>query len=121
MLQGIRGATVVEVDQPEAILRATRELLEQILQANPSLRPVDIASAIFTVSPDLHSAYPAKAAREMGWQRVPMLCAQEIPVPDGLPGCIRVLIHWNTDLSYDAVRHVYLHEAAGLRPDLVSG
>lgn len=121
MLQGIRGATVVEIDQPEAILRATRELLEQILQANPSLRPADIASAIFTVSPDLHSTYPARAAREMGWQRVPMLCAQEIPVPGGLLGCIRVLIHWNTDLNSEAVKHIYLHQAAGLRPDLDAG
>jgi len=121
MLHGIRGATVVETDQPEAILRATQELLEKILQANPSLSPADIASAFFTVTPDLYSAYPARAAREMGWQRVPMLCSQEIPVPDGLPRCIRVLIHWNTNLPSEAVLHVYLHQAASLRPDLASG
>lgn len=121
MLRGIRGATAVEDDQPEAIFRATRELLEKILLANPSLRPTEIASAIFTVTPDLRSAYPARAAREIGWERVPMLCAQEIPVPDGLPFCIRVLIHWNTDLPSEAVQHVYLHQAASLRPDLTSG
>lgn len=121
MLQGIRGATAVETDQPEEILQATRELLDRILQANPSLRPTDIASAIFTVTPDLHSAYPARAAREIGWERVPMLCAQEIPVPNGLPLCIRVLIHWNTDMPSDAVQHIYLHRAASLRPDLASG
>jgi chorismate mutase len=121
MLHGIRGATVVEADQSESILQATRELLEDILQANPSLRPADIASAIFTVTPDLHSAYPARAARDIGWQDVPMLCAQEIPVPNGLPLCIRVLIHWNTELPSQMVRHVYLHQAASLRPDLASG
>jgi chorismate mutase len=121
MLRGIRGATAVETDQPEAILQATRELLEKILQVNPSMRPTDIASAIFTVTPDLHSAYPARAAREIGWEHVPMLCAQEIPVPNGLPLCIRVLIHWNTDLPSEAVQHVYLHQAASLRPDLASG
>ena len=121
MLRGIRGATAVETDQPEEILQATQELLERILQANPSLRPTDIASAIFTVTPDLRSAYPARAAREIGWERVPMLCAQEIPVPNGLPLCIRVLIHWNTDLPSEAVQHVYLHQATSLRPDLASG
>ncbi len=120
MLHGIRGATVVEADQPEVILQATRELLETIMQANPSLRAADIASALFTVTPDLHSAYPARAAREMGWQHVPMLCSVEIPVPDGLPRCIRVLIHWNTDVPSEAVAHVYLHQAVSLRPDLAS-
>ena len=121
MLRGIRGATAIETDQPEAILQATRELLEKILQANPSLHPADIASAFFTVTPDLHSAYPARAARDIGWELVPMLCAHEIPVPSGLPFCIRVLIHWNTDLPTEAVQHVYLHQAASLRPDLISG
>ncbi len=120
MLHGIRGATVVEADLPEAIHQATTEMLENILQANPSLHPADIASAIFTVTPDIQSAYPARAARQMGWQDVPMLCSQEIPVPGGLPLCIRVLIHWNTDLPSSAVRHVYLHQAASLRPDLAS-
>jgi len=121
MLQGIRGATAVETDQPEAILQATRELLDKVMKANPSLRTTDIASAIFTVTPDIHSAYPARAAREFGWERVPMLCAQEIPVPGGLPFCIRVLVHWNTNLPSEAVQHVYLHQAASLRPDLASG
>jgi chorismate mutase len=121
MLRGIRGATAVEEDQPDAIIQATRELLQKILQANPSLRPTEIASAIFTVTPDLRSAYPARAAREFGWEQVPMLCAQEIPVPNGLALCIRVLIHWNTDLPSEAVQHVYLHQAASLRPDLIPG
>ena len=118
-VRGIRGATVAEEDRPEAILAATRELLGRIVQANPSLDTADLASVLFTVSDDLHSAYPALAARELGWTDVPLLCAREIPVPGGLARCIRVLLHWNTALPQDAVRHVYLGPtAAALRPDL---
>jgi chorismate mutase len=82
------------------------------------LQTEDIASAWFTVSDDIVSAYPALAARQIGWDQVPMMCAREIPVPEGLPLCIRVLIHWNTDREQRAVKHVYLREAAKLRPDL---
>lgn len=116
--RGIRGAVTAESDQPEAILSATRRLLEAILAANPSLRPEDLASAWFTASPDLVSAYPAAAARQLGWTRVPLMCAQEIPVPGALPRCIRVLLHWNTILGQNEIRHIYLGEAASLRPDL---
>lgn len=117
-VRGLRGATVAREDRPEVILTATRELLESILEANPSLELDDMASALFTVSADLRSVYPAQAARQMGWQLVPLMCAQEIPVPGSLERCIRVLIHWNTNLPAEAVRHVYLHGAASLRPDL---
>ncbi len=118
-VRGIRGATVVEHDDPEEVLAATRELLSALLKANPSLNPSDLASAIFTVTGDLCSAYPARAARQLGWDDVPLMCALEIPVPGSLPRCIRVLVHWNTDLPQAAVRHVYLGDAASLRPDLV--
>jgi chorismate mutase len=117
-VRGVRGAIDASEDRPEEILRATRELLTAILEANPTLRSEDIASAIFTSTDDLKSAYPARAAREMGWNSVPMICSQEIPVPGGLPCCIRVLLHWNTDLDQGSVQHVYLGKAAGLRPDL---
>jgi len=117
-VRGIRGAIVSTGNQPEAILSATRELLDAILVNNPTLKPEDIASAIFTVTDDLTSVYPAQAARQLGWNRVPLMCAQEIPVPGSLPRCIRVLIHWNTELSQSDVRHVYLGEAEKLRPDL---
>ena len=117
-VRGIRGAIDVESDQPEAILAATRDLLQRILVANPGLHSQDIASVIFTSTEDLNSAYPARAARKMGWNAVPMICGREIPVPGGLPRCIRVLLHWNTDLGQQAVRHVYLGAAASLRPDL---
>ena len=116
----VRGAIVAEENQPEAILSATRELLREILLANPSLQPADLASVFFTTTEDLDATYPALAAREMGWANVPFLCGREIPVPGGQRRCIRALLHWNTDLAQDEVRHVYLGEAASLRPDLAS-
>ena len=119
-VQGIRGATVAGENQPGSILDATRELLNAILEANPTLRVSDLASLIITVTGDLNAAYPAQAARQLGWTNVPMMCMQEIPVPDGLPLCIRVLLHWNTELPQDSIRHVYLGAASNLRPDLAS-
>lgn len=117
-LRGIRGAITAEENQTEAILKATRQLLESIQEANPGLHPEDISSVIFTVTDDLNAAYPAEAARQLGWSQVPLLCTREIPVPGGLGFCIRVLLHWNTELEQKDVRHVYLGKAAGLRPDL---
>ena len=119
-VRGIRGATVVECDEPTAIWVATRELLMAIQSANPSLNTVDLASIWFSATPDLKSAYPAAAARQMGWTDVPLMCVQEMEVPGSLAHCIRVLLHWNTELPQEAVRHVFLGEAATLRPDLVS-
>jgi chorismate mutase len=120
-IRGIRGATVAQEDQPETVLAATRDLLIGILNANPTLQPGDLASAIFTVTDDLCSVYPARAAHEIGWGLVPLLCTREIPVPGGLERCIRVLLHWNTDLPQVEIRHVYLGLAASLRPDLSGG
>ncbi|MGB2911309.1 MAG: chorismate mutase [Anaerolineales bacterium] len=117
-VRGVRGATVAEKDDPEKILFATRKLLNAILTENPDMIIEDIASVLFTATDDLNSVYPAKAAREMGWNQVPLISASEIPVPGGLAGCIRVLIHWNTDKTQSEIRHVYLGAAASLRPDL---
>jgi chorismate mutase len=117
-VRGVRGATVADEDSSEAIKAATQALLDEMMKANPAMRKEDIASAVFTVTGDLKAAYPAAAAREMGWQTVPLMCAQEIPVPGSLPRCIRVLLHWNTELQQSTIRHVYLGEAAKLRPDL---
>lgn len=119
-VRGLRGATTVTQDQRDDILSATRELLEAILLANPTLQGEAIASLIFTLTSDLVSTYPAEAARQIGWTEVPLLCAQEIPVPGSLAQCIRVLIHWNTDLPQSAIKAVYLHQATRLRPDLAS-
>ena len=117
--RGIRGATTVERNTAEAILAATRELLELIVTAN-DLKAEDVASAIFTTTPDLTAAFPAKAAREMGWRDVALLDAQEIPVPGSLERCIRVLVHWNTEKRQDEVVHVYIKGANALRPDISS-
>jgi chorismate mutase len=119
-VRGVRGATVADRDDPEAVLMATREMLQAILAANPEMRTPDLASAFFTVTGDLSSAYPARAARQIGWDQVPLICAQEIPVPGSLPRCIRVLLHWNTDLLQSAIHHIYLKAAASLRPDLTT-
>ena len=119
-IRGIRGATTVTSDDPDRILQATCELLEAILVENESIQLEDIASALFSTTEDITSAYPALAARQMGWDLVPMMCAREIPVPGSLPMCIRVLIHWNTDKEQNEIQHVYLREAVKLRPDLVN-
>ena len=115
--RGIRGATTADANTAEAILAATKELLQLLIEAN-GLRPEEVAGAIFTVTPDLTAAFPARAAREMGWTKVPLLCAREIPVPGDIPRCIRVLILWNTEKDQGEIRHIYAKGAKGLRPDL---
>jgi len=117
--RGVRGATVAAANEAEAILAATQELLLAIRNANPSMRAEDLASILFTVSDELDAVYPAQAAHQLQWTGIPLLCAREIPVPGGLPNCVRVLIHWNTDLPQGEIRHIYLKEAAQLRPDWV--
>ena len=119
-IRGIRGATTVTADDPDLILQATRELLEEILAENEGMQPEDVASAIFTVTDDLASTFPAQGARQMGWGLVPMLCAREIPVPNSMPRVIRVLVHWNTEVPQNEITHVYLRDAVKLRPDLVA-
>lgn len=116
-MRGIRGATTIKANSAEEIHSATRELLTALQQAN-GLNPQDLAAAWFTATPDVTAAFPAKAARELGWDHVPLLDAVEMDVPGGLPLCIRVLLLWNTNLDQKAIRHVYLKAAASLRPDL---
>jgi chorismate mutase len=116
--RGIRGATTVVADEPELILQATRELLEHILQENTKMKHEDLGSALFTMTSDLNSTFPAQAARQMGWGLVPMMCAREISVPGSLPKVIRVLLHWNTETPQAEIKHVYLRDAVKLRPDL---
>ena len=115
-VRGIRGATVVEADTAEVIRAATRELLLALIDAN-SLNADDLASVIFTATPDLTAEVPARAARELGWQETALMCMTEMDAAGGLPRCIRVLIHWNTDKRPDQIHHVYLHAAGQLRPD----
>src|SRR5712691_2080856 len=118
ILRGLRGATTAAANTSEAILEATEELLSALHDAN-GFAPEDVESAIFTSSPDLTADYPARAARRLGWVDVPLLGAMEVavPPPTGLPRCIRVLLHFYTAKSQRALKHMYLRDAAKLRPD----
>lgn len=114
--RGVRGATTVDADEREAVLRSTRELFALLIRLN-DIQSEDVASVIFTTTPDLISVFPATAARQLGWLDVPLLCSHEISVPGSLQKCIRILIHWNTDKGQKEIQHVYLREARTLRPD----
>jgi len=115
--RGVRGATTVTENSREAILNATRQMLALLIRRN-QIKSEDIASAIFTVTKDLNAEFPALAARQLGWLEVPLLCGYEIEVPGSLPLCVRVLVHWNTELSQSDIQHIYIHDAVRLRPDL---
>lgn len=115
VIRAVRGATTVADDQKTEIFTATIELIQQIIERN-SIEPEDMVSVIFTVTPDLTAAFPAAAVREMGICDVPLLDMAAPAVGGALQRCIRVLIHLHTDK--EQVQHVYLREAARLRPDL---
>jgi len=117
MIRGVRGATTVTTNSAEAIISATRELLQAMIDAN-AINEEHVASVFFTTTPDLDAAFPAQAARAVGWWEAALLGAQEINCPNGLPMCIRVLIHWNTPKPLSDIRHVYMHGAERLRPDM---
>ncbi len=114
--RGLRGATTIDADTTHDILTATQELLEVMAELN-GFSPDDLASIFFTVTPDVTATFPARAARQLGWSQVPMMCGREMTSPGGLQRCIRVLVHWNTDKTPSEVRHVYLRGARHLRPD----
>jgi chorismate mutase len=115
--RGVRGATTADANTSEEILKATRQLLALIIRRN-DVRKEDVASAIFSTGHDLDGEFPAMAARQLGWLDVAMMCTNEMDVPGSLRLCIRVLIHWNTEKRADEIVHVYLKQAANLRPDL---
>lgn len=119
-VRGVRGATTVEADDPAQIREAAGELMQEILRRNGIDDFDNVISAVFTTTEDLCSAFPAEAARLMGMNQVPLLCAREIPVPGSMPRCIRILLHINSDRSAREIEHVYLREAKRLRPDLKS-
>ena len=116
-VRAARGAIRVDEDSSDSVLSATERLLAQMLERN-EVAADDIVSAFFTVTDDLRSAFPAEAARRMGLGRVPLLCAQEIPVEGSMRGVIRVLLQFHTELGAEAVAHVYLDGAETLRDDL---
>ena len=116
--RGIRGATTVEANTAEDILEATRELLLALTRLN-DLRSEDVASIIFTTTPDLTAIFPALAARDgaIDWTDVPLICSHEMAVPGALEKAVRVLLHVNTTRAATEIKHVYLRGAGQLRPD----
>jgi len=116
-MRGVRGATTVAHNTADEILSRTGELLARLIAEN-AIRPEDVASILFTVTPDLAAEFPAVAVRALeGWSEVPLLCASEIAVPASLGRCVRVLLLWNTDRRADEIRHVFLRGARQLRPN----
>ena len=117
MVRGLRGATTVEADTVEQVTQRSQELMRRIMERNELVED-DIISAVFTVTGDISSIFPATAIREIGFGAVPLLCAAEIPVPGAMPLCIRALLHVYTARSREEMHHVYLHGAHALRDDL---
>ncbi len=113
-VRGIRGATTAKDNIEEEIVSATEELLSEILKRN-ELKIEDISSVIFTATRDLNAQFPALAARRLGWNNTPLMCATEIDVPKGLKRCIRVLLQVNSDKDQREMNHVYLRDAVNLR------
>jgi chorismate mutase len=116
-LRAARGAIRVRSDDGDALLGSTERLLSAVLQRN-GIDPEDLVSILFTATEDLRAAFPAEAARRMGLGRVPLMCAQEIPVEGSMPSVIRVLVHFHSDRTLDEVEHVYLDGAESLRDDV---
>ena len=118
-MRGIRGATTITSDIPELVWQETAKLVIQMADKN-NIAIEDIVSVTISTTPDIKSAFPAKAVRTMeGWEHVPTMCMHEMNVPGALPLCIRVLMHVNTNISQRDVHHIYLNEAVQLRPDLL--
>lgn len=114
--RALRGATTVPRDEPALVDQAVQEMLAALLERN-GLAVDDIVSAMFTATPDLTSTFPARAARDMGWGEVPLLCATEMNVSGMLPRCLRVLLHVEWPINGPALQPAYLREAVQLRPE----
>ena len=117
-LRGVRGATCATENSKSAIVETTKAMLLKIIEAN-EMQPDDIASAFFSTTRDLNAEFPAIAARQLGWKEVPLMCMHEMEVPNSLPLCVRVMVHWNTEKKASEIRHVYINGAERLRPDLI--
>ena len=118
--RGVRGATTADANTPAAVVEATRELLQRMIEVN-GIHPDDVASVFFTTSPDLNAEFPAVAARQLGWHDTALMCGHEMSVPHGLDRCIRVLVHWNTGKAAAEIQHQYMKGAEQLRPDRARG
>lgn len=117
-VRGIRGATTVVANTPEEIVDATEELLNAMVTAN-GVESQDLAAVYLTLTKDLNAEFPAVAARErLGWRLVPLINSVEVDKPGSMPRCIRVLMYWNTSLTQDEIKHIYLRDAVVLRADI---
>mgnify|MGYP001157108199 FL=1 len=116
-VRGVRGAITTSKNSQEAILLATKELLEEMIVSN-GISKEDITSAFFTTTTDLNAEFPAVAARQLGWTSVPLMCGNEMDVPGSLPMVIRVMLHLNTNQAPEEIQHIYLGKAQSLRPEL---
>lgn len=116
-VRALRAATTLDVDERQHLFARTQELMDALFARN-GLVEDDLISIVFTATDDVHSAYPAEAARDAGITHVPLLCARELEIDGGIPRCIRLLVHAYTDRPASELRHVYLHEARQLRTDL---
>ena len=116
-VRALRGATTVDVDEPEHITERVLALLGEMLEQN-GIAHEDLISVLFTATDDIHSMFPATAARKFGWGDVPLICARELDITNATPRCIRVLVHLTTDRTRRELHHVYLEGAVGLRDDL---
>lgn len=115
--RGIRGATAVPENSKEAIIAASKELLQQMVDVN-GVQTDDVACVLFTATSDINAAFPAAAARELGWSRVALICSQEMDVPEGFPRCLRILMLFNTEKRSQDIVHVYLRGTEILREDI---
>ena len=118
MIRGIRGATTADVDSEKEILLSTEELLNEMILHN-KIEVNQVASVFISATNDLTSSFPAKALRRFhDWKYVPVMCMQELDVPNGLSRCIRIMIHYNTSSPQQEIQHIYKKDAVRLRPDL---
>jgi len=116
-VRALRGATTIDIDTADEVRARTIDLLQQMLERN-GVEHDDIISVLFTATDDIHSMFPASAARDIGFGDIPLICARELDITDATPRCIRVLLHLTTTRSRSELRHVYLEGASGLRDDL---
>lgn len=118
LIRGVRGATTVKTNTEDEILNAAEELFVKMIEKN-EINPNDVASVFISTTEDIDAGFPAKGMRQLeGWKYVPVMCMREMPVPNSLKMCIRVMLHLNTDKDQTEIHHVYLREAHILRPDL---
>lgn len=118
MIRGVRGAITVSQNDAEEITQAAQRLLNEMIIAN-NIIPDTVASVFISATDDVDAAFPARALRNFeGWKYVPVMCMKELAVPDSLKMCIRVMMHVNTNMAQEEIRHIYLEGAKILRPDL---